>query len=79
MQIQLRLLLTAAMTNCCVRVAGNSIFINFVHSGGKYSAILAATRHGGETLCNSARDRRKIVKIIKNRKEKMILFRKYKT
>jgi hypothetical protein len=38
------------MTNCCIRVARNSIFLNFVHSSGKYSAILAATRHGGETL-----------------------------
>ncbi len=44
------LLLTAAMTNCCFRVAGIFIFINFVHTSGKYSAILAATRHGGETL-----------------------------
>gem|GEM_PF-3428455 len=38
------------MTNCCFRVAGIFIFINFVHTSGKYSAILAATRHGGETL-----------------------------
>jgi len=38
------------MTNCCFRVAGNSIFINFVHSSGEYSALLVATRHGGETL-----------------------------
>jgi hypothetical protein len=38
------------MTNCCIRVAGNSIFLNFVHSSGEYSAILVATRHGGETL-----------------------------
>ena len=45
-----KLLPTAAMTNCCIRVAGNTNFINFVHSSGEYSAILAATRHGGETL-----------------------------
>ena len=38
------------MTNCCIRVAGNIYFLNFVHSSGKYSAIFAATRHGGETL-----------------------------
>ena len=38
------------MTNCCFRVAGNTNFLNFVHSSGKYSAIFAATRHGGETL-----------------------------
>jgi hypothetical protein len=42
--------LTAAMTNCCIRVAGNSNFLNFVHSSGEYAVILAATRHGGETL-----------------------------
>jgi len=41
------------MTNCCIRVAGNFIFLNFVHSSGKYSAIFAATRHGGETLAEN--------------------------
>ncbi len=40
------------MTNCCIRVAGNIYFLNFVHTSGKYSAILAATRHGGETLAD---------------------------
>jgi len=39
------------MTNCCICVKGNSYFINFVHTSREYSAILAATRHGGETLC----------------------------
>ena len=46
----INLQVTAAMTNCWFCVAGNGNFINFVHSSGKYSAILAATRHGGETL-----------------------------
>jgi len=38
------------MTNCCFCVAGNTYFHNFVHTSGEYSAIWAATRHGGETL-----------------------------
>jgi len=46
------------MTNCCIRVAGNTYFLNFVHSSGKYSAILAATRHGGETLADILQQRR---------------------
>ena len=45
-----KLRLTAAMTNCCFSVAGNSNFINFVQTSGKYSAFLAATSQSRETL-----------------------------
>ena len=56
-----------------------SIHEERLYSSERTQLAFSATAQMRETLSNSARDRRKIVKIVKTRKGKMILFRDIQT